>query len=232
MNRYCKSIGTKNKREIVLLKGRPCIWGRCAFCDYIEDNCLDEEECFALNSSVLENVTGEYSALEVINSGSVFELDGKTLCKIKQICEQKNIKKLYFECYYSYKDRLDEIRDFFGIEIIFKCGIETFDDNFRNKVLKKGIVFDSPQEVAKYFNSICIMVGIVGQTKQSIANDIDILLKYFEYGCVNVYCNNTTNIKADDSLIEWFDHTYGSLLRSLDNIDYLYKNTDFGVGDL
>lgn len=232
MNRYSKSVGTKNKREIVLLKGHPCVWGRCAFCDYIEDNCISEEECFAVNSKVLDLITGDYKALEVINSGSVFELDKQTLAKIKQVCIQKNINTLYFECYYSYKDRLDEIRNYFGINIVFKCGIETFDDNFRNKVLKKGIIFDSPLDVAKYFDSICLMVGIKGQTKQSIENDINILLKYFKYGCVNVYCNNSTNIKADPILIEWFDKTYGDMLRGLDNIDYLYCNTDFGVGEL
>lgn len=214
------------------MKGRPCIWGRCAFCDYIQDNCQSEEECFCVNSEVLDKVTGKYSALEVINSGSVFELDSKTLNKIKQVCTQKNIKRLYFECYYSYKDRLDEIREFFGIDIIFKCGIETFDEHFRNKVLKKGIVFDSPQQVAKYFDSICLMVGICGQTKESISKDIDILLKHFKYGCVNVYCNNNTPIKADEELIKWFDRKYGDMLRSLDNIDYLYNNTDFGVGSL
>lgn len=232
MNRYSSCIGGSNKREMVLLKGRPCVWGRCAFCDYIADNCNSEEECFDLNSKVLDNVTGHLGALEVINSGSVFELDNRTLALIKQVCVQKSIKKLYFECYYGYKDRLQEIRDYFGIDIIFKCGIETFDNDFRNKVLRKGIVFDSPEEVAKYFDSVCLMVGIQGQTKQSIERDINLLLQHFKYGCVNVYCNNSTPIKADAELAQWFDATYGDMLRAHEGIDYLYKNTDFGVGEL
>ena len=37
MVRYSK-VTAKNQREIVLLKGRPCVWGRCAFCDYTLDN--------------------------------------------------------------------------------------------------------------------------------------------------------------------------------------------------
>ena len=37
MDRYSKVIN-KNLREIVLLKALPCIWGKCAFCDYIDDN--------------------------------------------------------------------------------------------------------------------------------------------------------------------------------------------------
>ena len=37
MERYSRIL-EKDKREIVLLKSRPCIWGKCSFCDYIEDN--------------------------------------------------------------------------------------------------------------------------------------------------------------------------------------------------
>lgn len=232
MNRYSESVGTKNKREIVLLQGKPCVWGKCAFCDYIHDNNKNEQECFELNSKVLDNITGKFNALEVINSGSVFELDAKTLAKIKSIVQEKNIKLLYFECYYAYRKRLQEIRDYFGVQIIFKCGIETFDENFRNNVLKKGIKFENVKEVANYFDSICLMVGVQGQTKQSIEKDIKILLENFKYGCVNVYCNNSTPIKADEQLIKWFDEKYGAMLKGLDNIDYLYNNTDFGVGEL
>ena len=36
MDRYSK-ITNKNKREIVLLKALPCAWGKCRFCDYIEE---------------------------------------------------------------------------------------------------------------------------------------------------------------------------------------------------
>ena len=48
MERYNK-ITNKNPREIVLLKGRPCAWGKCRFCDYIEDNSRDVQEMNALN---------------------------------------------------------------------------------------------------------------------------------------------------------------------------------------
>ena len=44
---------------------------------------------FRLNKAVLEKVTGIFGDLEVINSGSVFELDKKTLDFIKQVCKEK-----------------------------------------------------------------------------------------------------------------------------------------------
>ena len=37
MERYSR-ITDKNRREIVLLRAFPCAWGKCTFCDYIEDN--------------------------------------------------------------------------------------------------------------------------------------------------------------------------------------------------
>ena len=43
MERYSRIL-EKDKREIVLLKSRPCIWGKCSFCDYIEDNDIDQNE--------------------------------------------------------------------------------------------------------------------------------------------------------------------------------------------
>ena len=69
--RYSKIIG-KNQREICLLRGFPCAWGKCAFCDYIEDNGRDTQAMVSLNHQVLQKVTGEFGVLEVINSGSCF----------------------------------------------------------------------------------------------------------------------------------------------------------------
>ncbi|MGL6024295.1 MAG: radical SAM protein, partial [Cetobacterium sp.] len=62
--RYSK-IENKNKREIVLLKGLPCKYGKCKFCNYIEDNSENLEEIDRVNKETLEEVTGEFGALEV-----------------------------------------------------------------------------------------------------------------------------------------------------------------------
>ncbi|WP_332842665.1 hypothetical protein [Paraclostridium sp. AKS81] len=88
MDRYSE-INNKNKREIVLLKGFPCKWGKCSFCDYTLDNDNDEDDMNRLNFEVLENITGKYKVLEVINSGSCFELPKNTLDRIKSIIIEK-----------------------------------------------------------------------------------------------------------------------------------------------
>jgi hypothetical protein len=217
-------------REIVLLKGKPCFWGKCSFCDYINDNSKNDEEMDTINRKIIDKITGEKGVLEVINSGSCFELTEKTLDMIKQKIIEKNIKKLYLESHWNYKNYLDDMRLFFGIPIIFKIGVETFDNVFRNEFLNKNAKFNSAKEVSDYFDSPCLMVGIKGQTKQMIRKDIELLLKYFKYGTINIFTENSTNIKRDDKLVEWFVKEY-KFLKDKENIDFLYENTDFGVGE-
>lgn len=229
MDRY-NVINRKNKREIVLLQGSPCVWGKCSFCDYINDNSNNIEEMNELNFKVLENVTGLHKTLEVINSGSCFELTKETLEKIKRVINDKGIKKLYLESHWCYRNKLEEMRKFFNIEIIFKIGIETFDNDFRNNFLNKNAKFKTYEDVKKYFQSICLLVGVKGQTKEMIKKDIDIVLNNFEYGTVNIFTENTTNIKRDENLISWFKEEY-KFLNNIEKIEVLYENTDFGVGD-
>jgi len=217
-------------REIVLLKSKPCFWGKCTFCDYIEDNSINLDQINAINKDVLKNITGSKKSLEVINSGSCFELPETTLQYIKNIVVEKNIKTLYLESHWIYKDKLNEMRDFFNIPIIFKIGVETFDNEFRNTVLNKNAHFSDVTEVKMHFDSVCLMVGIVGQTKEMIKKDINLLISNFDYGTINIFCENNTSIKKDPSIIEWFKQEY-KYLESMPNIDVLYENTDFGVGD-
>lgn len=229
MDRYSE-INNKNKREIVLLKGFPCKWGKCSFCDYTLDNDNDEEDMNRLNFEVLENVTGKYKVLEVINSGSCFELPKDTLDRIKSIIIEKNIEKLFLESHWCYKNRLDEMRRFFNIPIIFKTGVESFDYNFRNDFLKKNAKFKTIDELKAYFDSPCMMVGIKGQTKEMIDRDMDIVLNNFEHATINVFINNTSSIKRDEELVTWFKEKY-KFLDENEKIEVLYNNTDFGVGE-
>lgn len=226
--RYSK-VTNKNKREIVLLKASPCKWGRCKFCDYILDNSTDEQSNIEINKKELSKVTGEFGVLEAINSGSVFELPKETLAEIKEIVEKKKIKLLIFEAHWIYRKRLQELRDYFKIPIIYKLGLETFDSHFRNDVLNKGIIINSPEDVSKYYDSICLMIGIQGQTKESIDKDIEYLLKYFKKGCINVWIENSTDFKRDEELVKWFREKY-YYLEDNENIEILWNNTDFGVG--
>ena len=228
--RYNK-ITDKHQREIVLLKSFPCKYGKCSFCNYIEANSLDEEEIDNVNMEVLKEITGEYGVLEVINSGSVFELTQKTLEEIKRIVKEKNIKILYFEIYYGYIKRIEEIKKYFsGVEIRFRMGIETFDNNFRVKVYNKNFILEEKEiiEISKKLFSVCLLICVKGQTKEMIENDIKIALENFQGVTINIFINNGTVIERDNELVKWFIEKY-SYLALDDRVELLLDNKDLGV---
>lgn len=231
MERYAK-IAEKRKREIVLLRSKGCVYKKCAFCDYYLDNCESDMENFALNGEVLSRVTGEYGELEVINSGSVFELDKNTLNLIKKICREKNISVIHFEAHRLYAEKIPALRsDFDGFTLKMKLGLETFDKDFREGVLKKGIPESEPRVICENFDEANFLFGIKGQTAESMERDIRLGLEYFERICVNIMCKNTSGIPPDDGVIKQFVNRIYPIYKDNERIDILLNNTDFGVGD-
>ncbi|XMB86828.1 radical SAM protein [Mycoplasmatota bacterium WC44] len=227
-NRYSE-ITDKFPREILLLKGLPCAYGKCTFCDYTLDNETDINTINSVNKEVLKKVTGKYKRLEIINSGNVFELPKETIELIKQIVKDKDIEEIFFESHWIYRNRLENLRKQFDIPIIFKTGLETFDYNFRENILSKGFKTKDNLEIKKYFDSVCLLVGIKGQTKEMIRNDIKIASEIFEHFTVNLYINNSTSIKADPELQKWFYEEF-NYLSDFKKCEVLWHNTDFGVG--
>jgi len=227
--RYAKYRG-RNPREVVLLKGLPCIWGRCSFCDYIDDNTTDEDLIRQVANECLGQVTGEFGRLQVVNSGSIQELPADVRARIREVMGAKGIGQFFTESYWAYRKRFAETRAFFGVEThLFLC-VETFDDGLRNGVLNKSMHWSGAEEVAALTDSICLMVGFRGQTKETIRRDVDALLKLFKYGIVNVFSENRLSAGLmDEDLKEWFREEF-AWLAERENVDVLWRNTDLGVG--
>lgn len=232
MQRY-SVIKEKNKREIVLLRGSGCKWRRCRFCDYHLDYSNDEEANFNLNKVEIDKVTGIYQKLEVINSGSFVDLDEKTMKLLKETCKSWQIKEIHFECHWNHREKVKEIREQFakiGVYVKVKIGVETFDSLFRESYLDKGINTDVPEEIARYFDEVCLLFGIPGQTKESMQYDIDTGLKYFDRICINIMQENGRPIKPDRKVIQLFiEEIYPSYIKD-NRVDILMENTAFGVG--
>lgn len=227
MERYAL-IHTVLPREFVLLQGTGCRWKRCTFCDYHGDVSADP---FAVNKEVLARVQGVYGVLDVINSGSAMELDEQTIAMIKDIVKERKIHTLWFEAHYMYKNQLARFAEQFeGVEVKFRCGVESFDGALREH-WHKGIAADvTAEDVAKYFQGICLLCCTEGDSKERILWDIALAEHYFEYASVNVFCQNTTPVKRDNALAEWFMEEVYPKLRESDKIEVLVENTDLGVG--
>lgn len=257
MERY-SIIHNKFPREFVLLQGTGCRWGRCSFCDYHTDV---SDNPFEINRAVLELVTGEYGVLDIINSGSCFELDDQTIALIQRIVQEKKIHTLWFEVHWMYRHRLEEFRlkitdnrlqvtdltpspagfplkqrenisahNNTQLSVKFRCGIETFDPDLRTK-WNKGVPANvTAEDVAKYFQGVCLLCCTEGETRERIVRDIQLAEQYFEYFSVNVFCNNTTSIKRDTALVEWFIHDLYPTIKENPHLEILLDNTDLGVG--
>ena len=227
MKRYAR-ITTKLPREIVLLRSLPCVWSRCTFCDYLDDNTTDVAEIERVANEVLAKVTGRFGRLEVINSGSIQELPESVRLRIRNLLAEKGITEFICESYWAYRKTFETTRRFFNVPTRIKVGIETFDERLRNQVLGKGMNFDSPQEVARWTDTICLLVK--GQTQETVRRDIDILLEHFRYGCVNLLTENSKSADLmDRDLQTWFAENY-RFLEDHPTVEVLWKNTDFGVG--
>ena len=227
MDRYAL-ISTKMPREFVLLQGTGCRWRKCTFCDYHED----VSECpFEVNEPVLRQVTGQYGVLDVINSGSAMELDEETIALIKEVVREKNIHTLWFEAHYMYRKKLASFAEQFApVEVKFRCGVETFDPALRD-TWKKGIPSSvCAEDIARYFQGICLLCCTQGETREHILKDIELAKTHFEYFSVNVFCNNHTPVKQDKELASWFAKEVYPMIKDDPRIEVLMENTDLGVG--
>ena len=226
-------ITEKNPREIVLLRGSGCGWRKCRFCDYHLDFHSDQEENRKLNHQILSQVTGSHRCLEVINSGSFTELPAATVDELLTLCINRHITQLHFESHWKYRAEIPAVRERFlqqGITVKLKTGIETFDTLFRESYLEKGIDEDRPSEIARYFDEVCLLQGIPGQTEASMKQDIETGLAFFERVCVNVMTANTKPIRPDPAVIRQFMREVYPLYKDNSRVDILLNNTDWGVG--
>jgi len=226
-------IHEKNPREILLLRGSGCRWRKCTFCDYHLDSSQNEDENLALYRQAAAKVTGMYHHLEIINSGSFPELGSTILAEIIALCCEKQIHTLHFECHWLYRDQIPSLREAFakvGTQLKIKTGVETFDYNFREKVLRKGISERDPKKISMQFDECCLLFGLSGQTEESMRYDIETGLAHFERVCVNIFVENQTKIKPDPSVIAIFRERIMPYYIENKRVDILLNNTDFGVG--
>ena len=227
MDRY-SLIHTKMPREFVLLQGQGCCWRRCTFCDYHQDV---SDAPFDVNKAVLEQVTGRYGVLDVINSGSAMELDEATLELLERVVRERGIHTLWFEAHFMYRNRLSAFAARFApAKVKFRCGVESFDAAQRTRWNKGIPAWVTADDVARYFNGVCLLCCTMDDTKERIMADIATARRHFEYFSVNVFCNNGTATKRNDELAAWFASEVYPHIKDDPRIEVLIENTDLGVG--
>ena len=215
------------KREFLLLQGKGCAWRKCTFCDYYLDSSSDP---FVINEPVLDMVSGKYGVLDIINSGSAMELDERTLEKIAVTVREKKISDLWFEAHWMYRHFLAGFAERFDCRVHYRIGVETFNPELRLK-WKKGIGRDvTAEEIRRYFDGICLLAGVKGQTLEDIKTSVESAERLFDYYSVNLFCPNSSQEERDDELADAFIREIVPSLRKSRKAEILIDNTDLGVG--
>ncbi|MDR3318861.1 MAG: hypothetical protein LBS99_05420 [Clostridiales bacterium] len=215
MKRYAV-VREKYPREVVLLKSLGCAWNKCAFCDYKNDKAESILECIPFNRQILNKARGGTGVLQIIDSASFNELPMDTLFDIIETCAAKKISTVILEQHWIFRDSFSKIKALFAAHSIgckFILGLETFDYNFRENVLRKGMGNPSPRELSRYFQWANLLCGAEGQTVGSVENDIRLGLEHFERITVNMFIPNSTVFKRDNALIAEFYN--GELFRQI-----------------
>ena len=182
---------------------------------------------------MLEQVTGKYGELDIINSGSAMELDPDTISEIRKVVKDKCIHTIWFEAHYMYRHRLaDFARQFQPAVVKFRCGVETFAPLHRSR-WQKGIRHDvTAKDIARYFQGLCLLccTDTPGDTRERLLQDIELAEKYFEYYSINVFCPYRTSIRCNDEMLRWFKSEVWPTLQKSSKAEVLIENTDLGVG--
>ncbi len=227
--RYCLTEDSF-KREVVLLKSRFCKWRKCTFCDYWADGSQNIAELNRINYAELDRISGATGILEVINSGSIFELPKSHIEKIQQIIKEKHIHTFMYESHYMYRNLIRDFNaQFDGVKVIAKTGLESYDDHFREKVLNKGFADKLDiDELHQTFNAVNLLVGIKGQTIEMIERDLQLASKNMAITLVNIFTENSQKVAIDHDVIEQFYAVYPKY-KSANVIVYDHKNA-VGLG--
>lgn len=215
------------KREFILLQGTGCRWRKCTFCDYYLDESTDPYE---VNEPVLKMVTGKYGVLDIINSGSAMEFDERTIALISRIVREKSITDLWFEAHWIYRNELEAFAAKFPCKVHFRIGIESFNPDLRIR-WHKGIGRDvTPEMVRKYFEGVCLLAGMEGQTEEDITESVKIAEDLFDYYSVNLFCQNSSSERRNDELAKAFITRLAPEISKSRKAEVLIENTDLGVG--
>ena len=228
------------KRECVLLVSLGCSWGKCAFCDYQDDKSSSVLACDAVNKKVLAKVKGAeigIDTLDVTCSASYTELPFTTLNYIRETCKDKGIKTVILEGHYIFRDSNKFFVDFFnsyGIEVMFRCGVETFDEHIREDVLRKGLPGVTPEDIAQHYQWINLMYGMEGQSIEQLKKDIETGMQFFERVNLSIYTTVKGGPERDEAGIRKFydSEYYRGLMKNpyIDIFDEWDECNDHKVG--
>ncbi len=186
----------KENRLIAILKGFPCSWGRCIFCNFSRESTTNLEELLSTDLQVIREIS-EFSGrrkverLSIFNGGSFFELPLYVIQQLSAITKDKytDIESL------PHFIQEDTVKSVFNLlqpsTLEIRLGLESSDESIRSR-LRKGITESEIARVSKLGESIkrsmgerirfvaYVLFGMAGISEESVVESVRAFNQLFD----------------------------------------------------
>jgi radical SAM enzyme (TIGR01210 family) len=151
---YFKEERKAIKALTVILRTVGCQWRKCTMCGFWQESAdVTQADILAQLEHSLRNSPEEDIVLKIFTSGSFLderEISSETRKEIAELVKRRTgIKKLIVETRPEFVSA-EKIEDLNGVENLeISIGLETANDFFRSKYIKKGFSFEDYRKAAK-----------------------------------------------------------------------------------
>jgi radical SAM enzyme (TIGR01210 family) len=183
-------------RLIVILKGFPCSWGRCIFCQFSRESTTNLEELLNTDLQIIKEIS-EFSAghkverLSIFNGGSFFELP---LYVIQQLATVTKDRYIDIESLPPFIQE-QTVKSAFNLlqpsTLEIRLGLESSDESIR-RMLRKGVTELEIARVSKLRESIrhsmgerirfvaYVLFGMEGISEESVIESVHSFKQLFD----------------------------------------------------
>ncbi|WFO75694.1 hypothetical protein J4526_02125 [Desulfurococcaceae archaeon MEX13E-LK6-19] len=184
------------KRLIVILKGFPCSWGKCSFCPFSLEQSTNIREVIETNRRIINKALelirkDHYERVAVFNGGSFHELPFDTIEKLRDLAMNR-VFEIETRSEFVTLDSLKNILSFYKPKkLIVRLGFEVYDEEIREKLLKKGMPNTELERIVNLRNKVkelglpiefwCyVLFGIEYIPEEKVVESVNVFRKMFD----------------------------------------------------
>jgi len=212
------------RRLVVVLQGFPCAWGRCVFCPFSREQSCNTRVVVETNRKVIREAAerlagGGFERITVLNGGSFWELPYDTVVKLSGITRGLIVdieSRPEYVDEYSVKAAATALA---ARRLVVRLGFEVWDEELRNRVLRKGIPQSEVERLARLRSRlqregvpveflVYVLFGIEGVDEDKVVESVREFSRLFD-GVIAVRYRRYPGLKPREAPVS------GRLLRFL-----------------
>lgn len=147
------------RRLVVILKGFPCVWGRCSFCPFYLEQTRDIRDLINTNRVIIDRAleitsAEDYKRIAVFNGGSFYELPYDTIEKLQDLAKGRIFEIESRSEYITLRGVKGLLKYYEPEKLVIRIGFEVWDEEIREKLLRKGMPNSELYRIAELRNTI------------------------------------------------------------------------------